>query len=265
MPKRKTNEEFIKELTEKFPNFPIIPIDEYYNNNTKIRCKCLIHKDIVQTTPKRLLKGHNCCPKCLWEIKHNSRVGTNEEFLQKLKYNNIDVIPLEKYSGYNTKILFKCTCGDLWLTTPQRVLLGNHCKKCGYKNMVGEKNYFYNSNLTDEDRYNTQYRFRNPLYKNFIKQCFERDKYTCQITDKPSCGDIVVHHINGYNWDINNRTNINNGITLCDSIHKEFHKLYGKGNNTKKQFIEFVEKLFDENRISLKKYNELINRLNQIK
>ena len=166
MPKRKTNEEFIKELTEKFPNFPIIPIDEYYNNNTKIRCKCLIHKDIVQTTPKRLLKGHNCCPKCLREIKHNSRVGTNEEFLQKLKYNNIDVIPLEKYSGYNTKILFKCTCGDLWLTTPQRVLLGNHCKK---------------------------------------------------------------------------------------------------GNNTKKQFIEFVEKLFDENRISLKKYNELINKLNQIK
>ena len=34
MPKRKTNEEFIKELIEKFPNFPIITIDEYYNNNT---------------------------------------------------------------------------------------------------------------------------------------------------------------------------------------------------------------------------------------
>ena len=34
MPKRKTNEEFIKELKEKLPK--VIPLEKYSNNHTKI-------------------------------------------------------------------------------------------------------------------------------------------------------------------------------------------------------------------------------------
>ena len=120
-------------------------------------------------------------------------------------------------------------------------------------------------NLTEEDRMDRNHRFRNPEYAKFIKDCFERDNYTCQITDRKSKGDIVVHHINGFNWDINNRTNINNGITLSNEIHKEFHKIYGKGNNTKEQFMEFIQYLYDNNRITLEKLEFLTNRLNNIK
>lgn len=83
---------------------------------------------------------------------------------------------------------------------------------------------FYNPNLTYEDRQDSRYRFRNPEYKNFVHECFERDKYTCRITGIPSHGNIVVHHLNGFNWDIENRHNIDNGITLNDEIHKEFHR-----------------------------------------
>ena len=33
---------------------------------------------------------------------------------------------------------------------------------------------------------------------------------------------------------------IDNGITLSESAHKEFHKIYGKKNNTKAQIDEFL-------------------------
>lgn len=261
--KRKTNEQFLEKLNNIMPN--IEPLEEYKNNHTKIKCKCTIHNEICESTPKRLLLGYHCCKKCSNENKSLKRLKSNEWFLQKLNDNNIDVIPLEEYKGNSVKILFKCSCGDLWETTPERVLLGNHCKKCGYKNMQGENNYFYNPNLTEIDRQDRNYRFRNPEYKKFIQECFKRDKYTCQISGKKSSGDIVVHHINGYNWDIKNRTNVDNGITLNKDIHKKFHKLYGKGNNTKEQFKEFIDVLLSNNDMSIENYKNILKRLNNIK
>lgn len=259
MPRKRTHEEFVKELQVKLPN--IVPLEEYKNNNTKIRCRCLIHDEVCESTPKRLLAGHQCCKKCISEDKRRRLVRTHEEFLQLLKDKNIDVVPLEEYVDNTTKILFKCSCGDIWETTPERVLLGNHCKKCGYKSLLGNKNHFYNPNLSSDDRLNAKYRFRQPEYKKFIRACFERDDYTCQLTGLKSKGDIVVHHLNGYNWDIKNRFNVNNGITLNQVIHNEFHKLYGKGNNTKEQFIEFVDMLYKNNRVDKKRYDYIMSKI----
>jgi hypothetical protein len=55
---------------------------------------------------------------------------------------------------------------------------------------------------------------------------------------------------NQKNWYIANadfselRFNINNGITMKKEIHKLFHKIYGKKNNTKEQIEKFAEDLF---------------------
>ena len=263
MPKRKTNEQFVKEIKSILPNIELL--EEYINNRTKIKCKCITHNNTFMASPKHLLNGQIGCPICSIESRHSKRTKTNEQFLKELEEKYIDVIPLEKYNGRNKLIMFKCSCGKLWKTTPERVLLGNHCQKCRIKNMSGANSRWYNPNLTDEDRQDRNHRFRNPEYVKFVKDCFERDNYTCQITGKKSTGDIIVHHINGYNWDINNRTNINNGITLNKEIHKEFHKMYGKGDNTKEQFIEFLDYLYKNNRIELNKLNLLKERLNSIK
>ncbi len=37
------------------------------------------------------------------------------------------------------------------------------------------------------------------------------------------------------------RTTLTNGITLCETCHKNFHHQYGYGNNTKKQFEKWLE------------------------
>ena len=193
--KLKTNDVFVQELRQWLPH--IMPLDKYVNNRTKIRFKCKKHNEVFMSMPKQILKNKSGCPKCQSETKRNNLLRTNAEFLQLLKRENIDVVPLETYRGGSVPILFRCSCGDLWRTTPERVLLGNHCKKCGYKKFCGENNHFYNPKLTDEDRQNAKFRFRNPGYKNFVRACFERDNYTCQICGKymPDGVGLQIDHI----------------------------------------------------------------------
>ena len=79
-----------------------------------------------------------------------------------------------------------------------------------------------------------------PEYKFFRKECFLRDNFTCQISNKVG-GDLVVHHINNFADFPELRTSIDNGITLNRDIHNMFHKKYGQRNNTKEQLVEFAQ------------------------
>ena len=70
----------------------------------------------------------------------------------------------------------------------------------------------------------------------WAKEIKERDDYTCRL-----CGKYWIslnsHHM--WSWDrfVEYRYDLNNGITLCNNCHMEFHKIYGKGNNTYYQFF----------------------------
>ena len=76
-------------------------------------------------------------------------------------------------------------------------------------------------------------------YKKWVYNVYKRDDYTCQCCGKRG-GDLVAHHLNSYNWDKEHRIDVNNGITLCEQCHRDFHIKYGMGNNTKEQYIEFI-------------------------
>lgn len=110
------------------------------------------------------------------------------------------------------------------------------------KNNVGEANPNWNPELTDEERERGR---KYVEYYAFLKTVLTRDNYTCQI-----CGHyskwgkgLNVHHLNSYDWDKKNRTNPNNGITLCKTCHTDFHKEYGYGKNTAEQFAEYIRSL----------------------
>lgn len=113
------------------------------------------------------------------------------------------------------------------------------CHKCYYDNIKGENHPKWNPDLTDEDR---QIGRKYPGYTRFRKDVMKRDCYTCQITGKRG-GNLVVHHLNSYNWDKENRTNPDNGITLCEEIHRLFHSIYGYKNCTEEQFNDFLIKI----------------------
>ena len=134
------------------------------------------------------------------------------------------------------KIVNCIICGKEILRSDKRLSIRPNptcSKEC---KAILQHNISYNPEISDEEREQTR---KNPKNRKFIKDVLERDDYTCQICGNRG-GELVVHHLNGYNWDKENRYNINNGKVLCEKCHMNFHKIYGYGNNTKEQYIEYA-------------------------
>lgn len=104
----------------------------------------------------------------------------------------------------------------------------------------GDNHWNYNDNITDEEReFRKDKRQVGDLkYKQWSKQIKEQANFICDI-----CGqhgyDLNSHHLNSWNAYKEQRYDLANGVCLCDKCHKEFHHIYGQGNNTKEQYIEF--------------------------
>lgn len=111
-----------------------------------------------------------------------------------------------------------------------------YCHNCASKLNSGKNHYKWDDNKTDEERINKR---NYPEYIDFVKRVLARDNYTCQCCGQIH-GDLNVHHLNSYNWFEAGRTDPNNGITLCEKCHINFHLQYGKGDNTKEQFEEWI-------------------------
>lgn len=60
-------------------------------------------------------------------------------------------------------------------------------------------------------------------YKEWRRKVFERDGYTCAICGQVG-GTLNAHHIKSYKNHKKERLNIDNGMTLCESCHKNIHK-----------------------------------------
>jgi len=99
-------------------------------------------------------------------------------------------------------------------------------KNCNWKGGISTEN--------DKIRHNNEMRL-------WRKSVIERDNFTCQKT-LVSGGKLHSHHINNFSEFPELRTSIENGVTLSEKSHIEFHKIYGKNNNTLEQILEFISK-----------------------
>lgn len=74
---------------------------------------------------------------------------------------------------------------------------------------------------------------------NWKKEVFSRDDNTCQC-----CGltntKMNAHHIMNFSDYPDMRDDIDNGITLCEKCHIQFHKVYGKRKTNHRQLSEFL-------------------------
>lgn len=117
-----------------------------------------------------------------------------------------------------------------------------YCKNCCHKILQSGFNHWnWNNNKTAENR---EYRRHISGYSDFIKHVLSRDNFTCQCC-KQHGGSLEVHHLDGYDWCEEKRTDDTNGITLCENCHSNFHARYGYGGNTKEQFEEWFGKTIE--------------------
>ena len=152
----------------------------------------------------------------------------------------IEDVPLQS----NAKVNVECDCcKKKYIMKYQDYNLHNHngkiyCKKCFNTILAsGSNNSRWNYNLSQEERINKRKTEKDTIWK---KKIFARDNYTCQKCRKQS--NLIAHHLNSYNWCVKERYMTENGICLCQDCHKNFHSIYGYGNNTKEQFFEWLNK-----------------------
>ncbi|MEK4581778.1 HNH endonuclease signature motif containing protein [Bacillus sp. FSL R12-0074] len=233
---------------------------------TRVCKKCSIEKDINEFSKQKEMKDgyRNACKKCEYEMSKrykNKCLQCDNDFKTHKKTQKYCSRHCEseytKENGLRKKekhwnwqggeVEYHCDyCGD---KISQRIgqfskFKYHYCsKKCNGKHaeqlgrFSGENSASYNYDLSDEDRVKRRKTLES---KKWTKEVYEKDNYTCVVCGYRGKG-LVAHHLDGYNWCKEKRTDINNGVTLCGNHHEEFHKEYGYGNNTKAQFGLFLD------------------------
>jgi hypothetical protein len=138
-----------------------------------------------------------------------------------------------------------CHCGATFETTSTSVTSG-HKKSCGCRTnaqyKIGKDSPLYNHSLTDKERSDQQEhrKLKHPESLRWAKSVYKRDDYTCQKCNQRG-GRLNAHHLNAWSWCIEQRFDVDNGVTLCQKCHNQFHKECGRKNNTKEQYEEWIE------------------------
>lgn len=80
-------------------------------------------------------------------------------------------------------------------------------------------------------------------YRAFRLKVLERDLFICQRCGNNTPNELRVHHIKSFSRFPGLRFDVDNGITLCETCHYEFHHLYGKLRFTSDDLYEFQQNI----------------------
>lgn len=172
---------------------------------------------------------------------------THDDFVEKVieKYNN-EYTVLGKYINSKTKVIMRHNkCGTEWEVNPANFLFGNCCPNNECCHARGEKHYRWNPSLTEEERDNNKSRTTTIEYRQWKISIFKKYNRKCAICGKIHTDNnpLRAHHLDSWDNNIEKRFDEENGVALCEEHHKEFHSIYGYGNNTKEQFEEFIKNI----------------------
>ena len=175
---------------------------------------------------------------CLQKDEVRQSGKNNIKDLTNIKFGKLTVVERVGTDKYRNALwLCKCDCGNTCIVCGTS-LINNKTKSCGcYKieSNIGENNPNYNYNLTDEER---EHNRKTKEYSEWVYDVKEQFDFTCDCCSNKG-GNLVSHHKDSYNSCQERRLDPTNGVCLCESCHKEFHHIYGYGDNTEEQYVEF--------------------------
>lgn len=129
--REKSDEDFKKEMYEKFPYIDILT--KYKNATSKLKCKCLKCGYEWNTNANNLKGQKYGCAKCANKRIWDSRRKTTDDFKKEIfdiYGNNISI--LSEYIGSHDKVKCKCNIDDtIWEATPTNLLTSKiACPTC---------------------------------------------------------------------------------------------------------------------------------------
>lgn len=263
MPKLKVECANCEKIVERYPSQCLNTVycsrkcrSDYFKreSNVTFNCDQCGKEKTVKKSNFEGRKNHFCSYACHNEWKEVGFSGENnpfhgkshtEESRRKVSLTKKSQRLKGKRSALFKRVKVKCDqCEKVVWKIPylakrsKRQFCSNDCHyKWNSENLVGKNSPSWKPYLSDEDR---EPRRMTEGYYEFIRNVNEKYDYTCVVCGfRSTKRGIHVHHLNGYNWDKENRTNIKNAVTLCESCHRGFHDLYGYGDNTKEQFESY--------------------------
>lgn len=232
--------------------------DKNKPDGTRNRCKACenLKRRKTPLVPKAKI-GYKVCAKCK-EEKVLSEFNVRMIYKKKRPFSYCK--DCERKIN-NNKYLHKCSeCGDVYKSGKKDSKICYKCRNKIFANTgaeflrkynaipqnnywygkprIGEENPNYNFQKTDEERENGRLIMGYTEWRNSV---YQRDNYTCVCCKDDKGGKLNAHHIESYDWCREKRLDLQNGVTLCETCHTEFHKTFGFGGNTKEQFKQFMK------------------------
>ena len=130
MPKKFTNEEYVKIFNESHPTLELL--SEYNGDKKYITVRCKIHDYIFNTKPNWLKQGQGC-QKCYNDRRGNSLRKTTQSFIEDAKKIHGDKYDYSKveYKGNKIKVCIICPeHGEFWQTPNKHLSSKEGCPKC---------------------------------------------------------------------------------------------------------------------------------------
>lgn len=134
--RRKTNEQFVKELSIALPT--VTPLEEYVRCKDKINVKCNKCGNIWASEPSSLVNG-NGCKKCAMKYVQNLKIKTHEEFLEDIRNRNINhdtFKVISKYQKNELPVTCEClVCHRTWTVIAHHLVGTRGGSACPYCNL----------------------------------------------------------------------------------------------------------------------------------
>lgn len=196
---------------------------EYINSKTKVCIICPKHGEFWQEASSHL-RGHGCLL-CYNENRSKLQCCSKEKFIKKAKLihgNKYDYSKIE-YKNNRTKICIICSIhGDFWIT-PDSLIQGKGCQKCGIisarnKNKMNQDDFIKRANEIHGNKYD----YSKVGYINTDTKV----KIVC-----PEHGEFEQtphHHLNGHGCSLCGRNNL--------SENKIYEKIKGNFSDAIRQY-----------------------------
>lgn len=210
-----------------------IPLEEVRRMRDKVLMQCKKCDHVMPKKVQSVIDRDHGCAKCSGKLPLDT-----ETFKAILLRDAPGYELLSEVKCANKKCKIRCNTGHEYETKPSNFMnRGRRCPKCFFERISGERHPKYNPKLTQEER-EIQRTF--PGYSAWKLNVKKRDNFTCQCCGDKRGGNLVSHHLDGWDNFKEKRLDVDNGVTLCEDCHKDFHGQYGYGGNTNEQYTEWL-------------------------